>query len=816
MACTSFSPRRSQPGTDSTISICQESRRRRITRRSIRCCSRASGGSRRPFPRTFRFSSSPTPYCSAGRRSASRCSPSASRGGRAVAAIAIALVATLSTPLVMLSGLVLSEPLFVRCVVAAARCRASGRCRREEQRPRSSSGSGSASARSRSSARTVPRSAVAVVILLRLRRRWRARALCGGRVRRRARARGRSGSRCIRHRLPAVLSGAYGRTLRWMTEGSAATRSVCGGDACESTCARSPRCFADHFALSDGAAGAPHRERPRRRSAIGAGCGATAAPCTGVLCSRRASTCSCCSLCRSRPGDTSMPFGRSWCCASARHRGGAEAFDGIGGRRREPSACSAAAALLSVRGWRTCARKFARTERAPGEAPAASSDRADRADRALGALRHASDRSRRGRTASSSCISSPAAARCRSRRPPSAEYVYPRTPEDNARSLRRLARRVSGRLRAHDLAGAATGRRSASPRRSHAAGDSGATRHANHRSYRSGRSAPAKRTEWNADGRAASTRAVGWQCSRRRRMVLAVALAMVDTLPVGVFFDDGMYVILAKSLATGRGLRWLQLPGAPAATHFPPGYPFVLSLLWRLYPHFPANVVLFKVANACFLATAAGGIALFAQRRLRFSPWLAAAFAVAATAGLPTLALSGRVMSEPLFLALLIPTLLFAERVVDEERRAPVASLIALGVFVGLVTLVRTNGIAIAGGVLIVLAARRRVRDACDLRGGGGIRAHSVATLGTRERKRRPDRNRRQLRTVYDLARERLSRVGPRAARAHGRCRRAARRARCSRHVGTVNAARGADDGARHGRSCSARSAPAACGATLR
>lgn len=196
-------------------------------------------------------------------------------------------------------------------------------------------------------------------------------------------------------------------------------------------------------------------------------------------------------------------------------------------------------------------------------------------------------------------------------------------------------------------------------------------------------------------------------------MVLAVALAVVDTLPVGVFFDDGMYVILAKSLATGRGLRWLQLPGAPAATHFPPGYPFVLSLLWRLYPHFPANVVLFKVANACFLATAAGGIALFAQRRLRFSPWLAAAFAVAATAGLPTLALSGRVMSEPLFLALLIPTLLFAERVVDEERRAPVASLIALGVFVGLVTLVRTNGIAIAGGVLIVLAARRRVRDAC-------------------------------------------------------------------------------------------------------
>ena len=197
-------------------------------------------------------------------------------------------------------------------------------------------------------------------------------------------------------------------------------------------------------------------------------------------------------------------------------------------------------------------------------------------------------------------------------------------------------------------------------------------------------------------------------------VALLVGLAVMDTLPVGVFFDDGMYVILAKSLATGHGMRWLQLPGMPPATHYPPGYPFVLSLLWRMYPSFPENVVLFTAANACFLAIAAGGVAVFAQRRLGFSPWFATAFAVAATVGLPTLVLSARVMSEPLFLALLIPVLLFAERVIDAKKpAAPVASVVALGVLVGLVTLVRTNGIAVAGGVLIVLALRQRVRDAC-------------------------------------------------------------------------------------------------------
>ena len=60
-------------------------------------------------------------------------------------------------------------------------------------------------------------------------------------------------------------------------------------------------------------------------------------------------------------------------------------------------------------------------------------------------------------------------------------------------------------------------------------------------------------------------------------VVLLVALAVIDTLPVGVAQDDGWYLILAKSLATGQGYRWINLPGAPAATHFPPGYPAIGS-----------------------------------------------------------------------------------------------------------------------------------------------------------------------------------------------------------------------------------------------
>src|SRR4029079_2897597 len=74
-----------------------------------------------------------------------------------------------------------------------------------------------------------------------------------------------------------------------------------------------------------------------------------------------------------------------------------------------------------------------------------------------------------------------------------------------------------------------------------------------------------------------------------------------------------------KSLATGHGYRWLNLPGTPPAPHFPPGYPAVLALLWQLAPAFPANVVLFKLANALFMAVAAAATFSLSRKRLELS-----------------------------------------------------------------------------------------------------------------------------------------------------------------------------------------------------
>ena len=204
------------------------------------------------------------------------------------------------------------------------------------------------------------------------------------------------------------------------------------------------------------------------------------------------------------------------------------------------------------------------------------------------------------------------------------------------------------------------------------------------------------------------TRLVPWVVGA---VVLAVGLMLIDTLPVGVIHDDGMYVILAKSLATGHGFRWLNVPGAPPATHFPPGYPAVLALLWWIAPTFPKNVLLFKTANALFTGVAAAATARYVQRRFAMSPSAAAAFALVALLGIPTLALSVMVMSEPLFLALLLPTLLLGERVVGGEGTAR-RDVILLGVLCGAETLVRTHGIALVIAAPLMLATRRRYADA--------------------------------------------------------------------------------------------------------
>jgi hypothetical protein len=192
-------------------------------------------------------------------------------------------------------------------------------------------------------------------------------------------------------------------------------------------------------------------------------------------------------------------------------------------------------------------------------------------------------------------------------------------------------------------------------------------------------------------------------------VVFAVGATLVDGDPVGALRDDSMYVVLGKSLATGHGYRWLNLPGTPAATHFPPGYPALLALLWRFAPAFPSNLLLFKLANALCAAVAAIGVARFVRARFQMHELGAQLFAAVAMLSVPMLTFSTHVMSEAFFLALLTITLLRAEDLAATEgwRNALLVGLLA-----GSTTLVRSSGVALLPAIAIRLLLRRRFQAA--------------------------------------------------------------------------------------------------------
>lgn len=195
-------------------------------------------------------------------------------------------------------------------------------------------------------------------------------------------------------------------------------------------------------------------------------------------------------------------------------------------------------------------------------------------------------------------------------------------------------------------------------------------------------------------------------------LVLLVALVTVTPWPVGAFQDDAIYTLLARALATGEGYRMINLPGAPHATHYPPAYPAFLALLWRLAPSFPDNIVVFKFANAAWLAAAALGTMAFAQRRLGWGPGAAALAAAAGTLAIVVLLVTGVVLSEPMFMALLFPTLLFCERALDSGR---VRDAAGAGIACGVLAMVRTLGAVVVPAAVLALLWRRHVRAAVAL-----------------------------------------------------------------------------------------------------
>jgi 4-amino-4-deoxy-L-arabinose transferase-like glycosyltransferase len=195
-------------------------------------------------------------------------------------------------------------------------------------------------------------------------------------------------------------------------------------------------------------------------------------------------------------------------------------------------------------------------------------------------------------------------------------------------------------------------------------------------------------------------------------VVLVGAIASITPDPIGVFWDDGVYLLTAKALAAGDGYRYAYLPGAPPAIHYPPGFPLLLAAVLKVTPGFPANVAVLKLLNPICLALGVYGAARLGARALRIGAGPAAVAVAICALIAPVMVLTNVLLSESLFFALLAWTLIAAEAAVTEggTRRA-----LAAGALCALLALVRTVGGVMIPAALVALWWRGRRREAALL-----------------------------------------------------------------------------------------------------
>jgi len=158
------------------------------------------------------------------------------------------------------------------------------------------------------------------------------------------------------------------------------------------------------------------------------------------------------------------------------------------------------------------------------------------------------------------------------------------------------------------------------------------------------------------------------------------------------FHDDCVYYVSAKSLADGGGYRVESLPGEPPQTKYPPLYPLLLSIAWRMDPNFPHNVPI--AAWLSWLALPAVLILLFAYtERMGLKGWRAWLLLILFAANPYTIWFSSQLLSELLFLALALGAMLLIERTAESRTHTGLA--IAAGVVAGVAYLARSAGIVL-------------------------------------------------------------------------------------------------------------------------
>jgi hypothetical protein len=203
-------------------------------------------------------------------------------------------------------------------------------------------------------------------------------------------------------------------------------------------------------------------------------------------------------------------------------------------------------------------------------------------------------------------------------------------------------------------------------------------------------------------------------------------------LPVGVIYylrlddvigqvrDDAWYVLLAKSLATGQGYELINSPVSGILPSYPPAFPFLLSLVMRLFPLAAEQFWLLKGVSIMAMLAIGGTTYVYLARFFKLPLYLAAAVAVAITT-MPAFVFlaTSTVMSECVFtLGQLLTVLVVEKGVRQTAQRQQLGHWILAATLAAFTFLVRSVAVTLVAAVVIYLLKERQRKAAVVFAGG--------------------------------------------------------------------------------------------------
>jgi hypothetical protein len=176
---------------------------------------------------------------------------------------------------------------------------------------------------------------------------------------------------------------------------------------------------------------------------------------------------------------------------------------------------------------------------------------------------------------------------------------------------------------------------------------------------------------------------------------------------VGALNDDGVYAVLGKAIAEGRGYISLHLANHPVQEKFPPGFPLILALLWKLSGSVEGVQHLVALIHPVVIGLTAGLLYWIGRTRLGASRALMCLFVLTPFVFEASIQYYTIPLSEPWLMLAWAGVLALWER---SEGTAPVNRLLlvsAAGLTAAFAILVRSQGVVLIPAVIVAVFAHR-------------------------------------------------------------------------------------------------------------